>query len=66
MSAKVGIPMGIFNFPAEKKNSRGNFKNSHGKIFLYNGREINSMGKIKKTKMLFFLQRNHPLSKCYE
>ena len=22
MSAKVGIPMGIFNFPAEKKNLR--------------------------------------------
>ena len=26
MSAKVGIPMGIFNFPAEKKNSHGIFK----------------------------------------
>ena len=46
MSAKVGIPAGIFNFPAEKKKSRGIFKNSHGKIFLENGREKNSMGKI--------------------
>ena len=24
------------------------------------------MGKIKLTKMLFFLQRNHPLLKCYK